>query len=240
MRKAHQGDELPEAWACVEAVARRRNYRRAALELGVSQSQLSRIIQALEWELGLSLFERTRQGVTVTPSGTGPEGGGGPDKGPEAFAAGIAAIRDATKDVLRIGCGAFVSQTWAPSAIADLARTRPEISISMRELDWWRLADAALGDEFHLVFGETSDAERAPEIVIERFPERHGGLFVRSGHRLSGRNDITLDTIAAFPLASPGCLAGSAAFRRLGQSSDAYRTMVDTSCRNSSARRRGR
>ncbi|TPJ31921.1 LysR family transcriptional regulator [Mesorhizobium sp. B2-8-3] len=51
------------------AVARTRNVTRAARELNLAQSSVSDQIQALEAELGASLFTRSRQGLTLTPAG---------------------------------------------------------------------------------------------------------------------------------------------------------------------------
>ncbi len=51
------------------AVARELNFRRAAEHCHIAQPALSRQIQALEAELGLQLFRRTRQRVHLTDSG---------------------------------------------------------------------------------------------------------------------------------------------------------------------------
>ena len=51
------------------AVARERNFRRAAERCFVSQPALSLAIQKLEEELGVRLFERSRVEVSVTPIG---------------------------------------------------------------------------------------------------------------------------------------------------------------------------
>ena len=52
-----------------EAVARHRHFGRAAEACAVSQPALSVQIQELERELGVSLVERNRGGVTLTPQG---------------------------------------------------------------------------------------------------------------------------------------------------------------------------
>lgn len=51
------------------AVARTRNVTRAAQEVNLAQSSVSDQIQALEAELGASLFTRSRQGFDLTPAG---------------------------------------------------------------------------------------------------------------------------------------------------------------------------
>ncbi len=54
---------------CFEAAARHESYTRAAQELSLTQSAVSRQITALEEFLGQPLFRRTRHGVTLTPRG---------------------------------------------------------------------------------------------------------------------------------------------------------------------------
>ena len=50
-------------------LAKRLSYSRAAEDLRLSQSALSRAIQALESELGVRLFDRDRAGVMLTEQG---------------------------------------------------------------------------------------------------------------------------------------------------------------------------
>ena len=54
----------------VLAVAKYRNFTRAASEVHVSQSSLSQQILKLEKELGVRLFQRTTRSVSITPAGT--------------------------------------------------------------------------------------------------------------------------------------------------------------------------
>lgn len=58
-----------QALACFDAAARHESYTRAAQELALSQSAVSRQVAALEQFLGLALFRRTRHGVALTTSG---------------------------------------------------------------------------------------------------------------------------------------------------------------------------
>lgn len=58
-----------QALACFDAAARHESYTRAAQELALTQSAVSRQIGALEDYLGLALFRRTRHGVALTPEG---------------------------------------------------------------------------------------------------------------------------------------------------------------------------
>ncbi|MBF5007649.1 LysR family transcriptional regulator [Diaphorobacter caeni] len=58
-----------QALACFEAAARHESYTRAAQELALTQSAVSRQILALEDQLRVQLFRRTRHGVTLTEAG---------------------------------------------------------------------------------------------------------------------------------------------------------------------------
>ncbi len=55
---------------CFDAAARHESYTRAAQELALTQSAVSRQIATLEAFLGIALFRRTRHGVALTASGT--------------------------------------------------------------------------------------------------------------------------------------------------------------------------
>src|SRR6202012_2138440 len=51
------------------SVARHRNFRRAAAELGVTPSAMSQAVRALEGRVGVSLFARTTRSVGLTEAG---------------------------------------------------------------------------------------------------------------------------------------------------------------------------
>ncbi len=59
-----------QALACFDAAARHESYTRAAQELSLTQSAVSRQIAGLENYLDLALFRRTRHGVALTERGS--------------------------------------------------------------------------------------------------------------------------------------------------------------------------
>ncbi|MFZ3219297.1 MAG: LysR family transcriptional regulator, partial [Rhodoferax sp.] len=59
-----------QALACFDSAARHQSYTRAAQELALTQSAISRQIAALEAYLGVPLFRRTRHGVALTEAGS--------------------------------------------------------------------------------------------------------------------------------------------------------------------------
>lgn len=58
-----------QALACFAAAARHESFTRAAQELALTQSAVSRQVAALEHFLGVALFQRTRHGMALTPRG---------------------------------------------------------------------------------------------------------------------------------------------------------------------------
>lgn len=58
-----------QALACFEAAARHESYTKAAQELALTQSAVSRQIITLEAFVGVALFRRTRHGVSLTAAG---------------------------------------------------------------------------------------------------------------------------------------------------------------------------
>jgi DNA-binding transcriptional LysR family regulator len=180
------------------------NFHRAAQLLGMSQPHLTRVIKSLETELGIILFERGPHGVRITPDGSRAlKEAAVLVKAEAAFRRKIESLRNNSVQTLRIAVGAFISQSWASSAVTAMQAADAGISISLRELDWWKLSEAVYSGEFDLAIGELSEANRNPDLVKETFPEREGSIIVRAGHQLAGRNRITLEEIARFPLAGP-------------------------------------
>ncbi|MDR9781275.1 LysR family transcriptional regulator [Rhizobium redzepovicii] len=77
------------------AVIRHQNLTRAAAEVNLAQSSLSDQIQALEEELGVELFLRSRQGVAPTPAGAALK----------AYAEEILALNDEAKAAVYAAAG---------------------------------------------------------------------------------------------------------------------------------------
>lgn len=63
--------QLPstQALQCFEAAARHQSFTRAAQELALTQGAVSRQVAALEEQVGVALFRRTRHGMTLTAAG---------------------------------------------------------------------------------------------------------------------------------------------------------------------------
>jgi DNA-binding transcriptional LysR family regulator len=102
-------------------VAREQNFRRAASILNITQSALSRRIQTVEYELGVPLFERRAQGVTLTQFGRMLQRDA--DQLLDQFEGGLDAVRLAARGsapAFRIGVSAGAARhVWALRALRE-------------------------------------------------------------------------------------------------------------------------
>ncbi|HEY0718804.1 MAG TPA: LysR family transcriptional regulator [Streptosporangiaceae bacterium] len=176
------------------AVAGHRHFGRAAAELHIAQPSLSRQIRQLEGQLGVRLLDRTRQGTDLTEAG-------------EVFlprarallrsAAAAAAAARAAAQPARITVGYSAGLIITP-AVRSLRRTYPDAEVQTLHLQWNEPREALLG---HRV-----------DAVVTRLPLRTDGLhvtilydeprvlLVAVGHRLAGKESVTLDDIADEPI----------------------------------------
>ena len=114
------------------AVGRRRSFRAAAIDVGLSSTALSQVIAGLEARLGVRLFHRTTRSVALTAAG-------------EQFIASVApalsAIRDATDAVnthrasptglLRINTSVGAARRLLTSLILTYLRRYPAMSVDL-------------------------------------------------------------------------------------------------------------
>jgi len=114
------------------AVARERNFTRAAAQLGVSQPALSRAIRALEARLGVRLLTRTTRSVAPTEAGERLFQTVGPHfDGIDAGLAALTAMREKPAGSLRITSVEHASDTILAPALARLLPNYPDIRVEI-------------------------------------------------------------------------------------------------------------
>ena len=114
------------------AVARERNFTRAAAQLGVSQPALSRTIRALEARLGVRLLTRSTRSVAPTEAGERLVQTVGPHfDGIDAGLAALTAMREKPAGSLRITSVEHASDTILAPAVARLLTDYPDIRVEI-------------------------------------------------------------------------------------------------------------
>src|SRR6201746_1209699 len=121
---------------CFLAVAEDLHFGRAAQRMNMTQPPLSRQIQLLEHELGVTLFERTSRAVKMTPAGRTflPEA-----KQMLRLAEGaiVSAKRVARGEVgpVTVGFTPGSSHAFVPRLVAAAMEKMPDVDLVLREMD---------------------------------------------------------------------------------------------------------
>ena len=114
------------------AIAREKNFTRAAAQLGVSQSALSQTLRGLEERLGVRLLARTTRSVAPTEAGERLLRAIGPHLESVADAlAAISRLRETPAGAVRISATEHAANSVLYPAVARLARDYAEIAIEI-------------------------------------------------------------------------------------------------------------
>lgn len=140
------------------AVARERNFTRAAAQLGVSQSALSQTIRGLEARLGLRLLTRTTRSVSPTEAGERLLHAAGPRlEEIDAELSALSALRDKPAGTVRITAHDHAVRAVLWPALARFLPDYPDIKVEV-------VLDSGLTD----IVAERYDAGiRAGELVAK-------------------------------------------------------------------------
>jgi LysR family transcriptional regulator of gallate degradation len=186
---------------CALLLDKHRNFARAAAAVGVTQPTFSRNIAALEADLGVRLFDRSRRRVEPTAEG----------RVFLAHAANLLAeekqLREELQELgglrsgeLSIGAGPYPLEISVLEAAARLSAKHPAVRIEIIEGQWREFMPRLLAGEIDIAVAETSVMAAEPRLKIELLPAHTGVAFCRQGHPLSGRRKLRLEDILSYPL----------------------------------------
>ena len=185
------------------AVADSRSFSRAAERLFITQSALSRSIQALEEDLGALLFDRIGKRIELTPLGT------------HVVARAARLVRDAGElqrsvDIfrqgeggrMRIGLGPGPAAMLMTPLLCHMAAEHPQVQVAITrgpsELQLMQLR-AGLLDALVL---DARSVVPAPDLVTEAIAGLRTCFACRAGHPLAGHETVALAQVLAYPVAS--------------------------------------
>lgn len=125
-------DQLFTALNAVVAIARRKSFRAAAIELGMSPTALSNAIGKLERQLGVRLFNRTTRSVALTDAGQKFVAQVGPALGTIHDALDeVRSQQDEPSGVLRINAFASAAREIFAPLILEYLRRYPQVQIDL-------------------------------------------------------------------------------------------------------------
>lgn len=191
-----------------DQVVRAGSVRRAALDLNITPSALTRRIQDIEEELATELFERNTRGMRLTAAG-------------EVFArfarsqfveadrmrSQIEDLKGLRRGEVRIACSQAIAHDFLPRAIQSFRKLYPlvgfDVTVSDHEAAMERLF--ALEVDLVLIFRPSRLPGFRPIASVEQ------GIVVlmREGHPLASRDVIRLSECRSYPLALPAQAVGT-------------------------------
>lgn len=185
------------------AVAESRSFSRAAERLFITQSALSRSIQALEEDLGALLFDRIGKRIALTPLGS------------HVVARAARLVRDADElqrsveifrqgegGRMRLGMGAGPAAMLMTPLLCHMAMQHPRVQVAVtRGPTELQLMQLRAGQLDALVLDARSVVP-APDLVTESIAELRTCFACRAGHPLAGRDSVSIADLLAFPVAS--------------------------------------
>ncbi|WP_228472652.1 LysR family transcriptional regulator [Streptomyces cyaneochromogenes] len=190
-------------------VAEDLHFTRAAERLYVSQPALSKQVRALERQLGVELFRRDPQGVTLTDAGTAllPHARRVLDAWSEGSAA-MEAARAAARGTLVVGMSTSPGRGGLLPAIRSrFTADHPDTVLRLRQVSWQDpTAGLAEGDaDVAFVWLPLPDADRYGWTVIAREPRL---VALPESHPLAARTEIDFADLADEPFLALPAAAG--------------------------------
>ena len=176
------------------------SFSKAALRLNITQPALSRSIQSLEQHVGMTLFDRSRSGVSATAAG-------------RPYLERAAALLDEMRALalfgkelstghggeVRLGLGTSVAHLVAPRLIARAMAERPQLTLSIEISPMTKLADDMIRQRLDFaIMAETTIHDRV--IMAERLAEARPALLARQGHPLHGVERPSLAQLQGYPI----------------------------------------
>lgn len=211
--------------AIFREIAERGSFSDAAAALDYTQSAVSHHIANLERELGMSLLERGRRPIQLTPAGERLLDHAG------ALIGAAAAAEEEMKALAgletgRIRVGAFLSAcvSFMPGAIGAFAAKYPGVEVRLHQEEPLVALPRLIAGELDLavVFFEREEtAERDPRFESAVIRDDAYRIVVHPRHRLARRRTLALSDLKGEPFAAP---------RAEGAGLE-YRSMVRGMCR---------
>ncbi|SNY90772.1 DNA-binding transcriptional regulator, LysR family [Cohaesibacter sp. ES.047] len=151
-----------------EAAARHLSFTKAANELGVTQSAISRQMRTMEEQLGLRLFERTGAGLVLTEAG---------GVYAQKIRSKLQDIETATLELLAyrgqggeltIACLPTLGARWLVPRLTKFTTAHPEVLIHLiTKIEPFEFADKEIDAAFH--FGEGSWAGALTDVLMPEY-----------------------------------------------------------------------
>jgi DNA-binding transcriptional LysR family regulator len=186
------------------ALAKARNFQRAADALHISQSALSRSIQTLEQALGAQLFDRGKKDVEPTELGRLLlEHAAHVDGAARDLRREFAMAQGLESGELIVGTGPYGGAALAAGAVARLNRRHPKLRVKLIVAPWDELPDRLRSRDIDLMVADLRSIRAVEDfetLDLARHPAR---VVCRAGHPLTRLAAPTIGDLLRYPIAGP-------------------------------------
>lgn len=187
------------------ALADTGSFSRAAEKLHITQSALSRSIQALEEDLGGPLVDRVGKKNELTPLGRSVlERARRIVQEAQELKQGAALLQQGGLGSLRVGLGSGPGAMLMTPWLRYMAENHPTVHVAVSrgstELQLTQLRER----ELDALVVDVRRVEAAPDLKMSHVVEMHAGFVCRQGHPLLGLHldGVPFDALLSYPIAS--------------------------------------
>ena len=180
------------------------HFGRAAQSLHISQPALTKSIQSLEAELGVTLLDRQRGAVALTAFG---------ELVVKRSKSWLTAEDDLRREIamlasnhigsLRVAIGPYPSVISGCTSAARLLEKHPSIRMMVREAGWFDIIHLLNAQTIDLGITEISRLNQYDHFVTETVGQHNGYFFCRAGHPLLNHTSIYIEQLLEFPWVAP-------------------------------------
>jgi DNA-binding transcriptional LysR family regulator len=195
----------------VDEVARQGSIRKAAKVLNVASSAVNRQILKLEEEFGLRVFDRTPDGVELTPAGEILVTHARQTLFDfERMRTEIADIRGLRSGHVRLATLDSLTFVFIPDVLGTLMREHPGLTFTIQTTGPDEVVEAVASGAADL--GMSFTRFQHPDVRVRFEKPTPFGAIVTPNHPLASRRFATLEECAGYPFARTLDLAGKALF----------------------------
>jgi LysR family transcriptional regulator, transcriptional activator of the cysJI operon len=180
-------------------VAQKLSFTKAATELFITQPAVTKHIHELEQQLGVRLFKRSGNSISITPAG-------------EvliryaekifstyaALEAELAQFNHQAGGSLRIGASTTIAQTILPKVLALFKKAYPAVSFTFTQGNTNFITQQVIGEKIDLAIVEGSS--HYPQVSYAPFAKDEIVLVAKANSKLAKRGEITPKQLPDIPL----------------------------------------
>jgi DNA-binding transcriptional LysR family regulator len=182
------------------AVARHLSIREAARQLNVASSAVTRQVANLEDALGLSLFDRERQRLKLSPAGEILYRHARRLSAPiEAAVSELEMLRGIKSGTVRIGTAESVGLSFLPRLITEFGTRYPRLHLDVSVASSAEVIEQLIEERIDIGFGFIARPPRQIELAFRR--DVRVGVVMRPDHPLAGNLHPRVIDCTAHPLA---------------------------------------